>query len=333
VAMLVPVIYSVAAKHPRDRFSVMTRKAFVPLFENLGFNINVIPLDIKQRHKGLRGYFRLTGKLSAMRFSHVADVHDVLRSKGIRYFLFFTGCKVAHIDKGKKEKRDSIACKKLDTPLKHTMQRYREVFDKLGFSAPMAFNNFFDFVPRNLSCLKSVVTEKKGKWIGIAPFSKHRGKIYPLEKMSKVIDMLSGEDNTTIFLFGSGKEEQKVLSRWVSKYPNTIDLTGKLDLQKEMLLISYLDVMLSMDSANMHLASLVQVPVVSVWGATHPSMGFYGLGQDIANAVQIELECRPCSVFGELPCLRDGEDYACMERIAEESVVSGVHRVLKRIDL
>jgi ADP-heptose:LPS heptosyltransferase len=331
--MLVPVIYSVAAKYPQDRFSVMTRKAFAPLFENLGFNINVIPLDVKQRHRKIIGYFRVMKRLSVMRFSHVADVHDVLRSKAIRHSMHLIGRKVAHIDKGKDEKKYAIAHKQLEPPLKHSMQRYQEVFDKLGFPAPMVFNNFFDFVPRNFSDLKSVVKEKSGKWVGIAPFSKHRGKIYPLEKISNVIDILSKEENIAIFLFGSGKEEQKVLSYWASKYPNTIDLTRKLNLQKEMLLISYLDVMLSMDSANMHLASLVQVPVVSVWGATHPATGFYGFRQDMANAIQVDLDCRPCSVFGDLPCQRRNEEYACMERITEKSVVSRIHKVLNKIEL
>ena len=64
----------------------------------------------------------------------------------------------------------------------------------------------------------------------------------------------------------------------------------------------------------MHLASLYGVPVVSVWGGTHPWLGFYGWGQDPANAVQVELECRPSSVFGNKPCPRG--DLACMNLIS-----------------
>lgn len=268
VAMLVPVVFSVAAKYPQDRFSVMTRKAFAPpLFENLGFNVNVIPLDVKGRHRGLRGFYRVMRRIFASGFSHVADEHDVLRSKGVRYAMKMTGKKVVCIDKGRKEKAEMINSKKLAPPLKSTIQRYQDVFDKLGFQAPMTFNNIFDFAPLNFSELKAVITEKKGKWIGIAPFSKHKGKIYPLEKMEKVIEILSQRKDTTIFLLGgAGKEENKVLSVWSSKYPNVINPDGKLNLTRELLLISHLDVMLSMDSANMHLASLVQTPVVSIWG-------------------------------------------------------------------
>ena len=244
----------------------MTRKAFASLFENLGFNINVLPLDIKGRHKGALGLFRTVRRVSTMGFSHVADEHDVLRSKVIRSFMRITGRKIAVIDKGKKEKHAMIESKNLDPPLKHTIQRYQDVFDKLGFPAPMIFNNIFDFVPRDFTKLKSIAQSKDGDWIGIAPFSKHRGKIYPLEKMEKVVKMLSEKANTKVFLFGAGKEEGQVISLWAEKYPNVVNTMGKLNMERELLLISYLDVMLSMDSANMHLASLVQVPVVSIWG-------------------------------------------------------------------
>lgn len=326
VAMLVPVICSVAAKYPQDRFSVMTRKAFAPLFENLGFNINVLPLDVRGRHRGILGFFRTIRRIATLGFSHVADEHDVLRSKGIRYFMRMTGRKVAVIDKARKEKKEAIAEKILEPPLKHTIQRYQDVFDKLGFPAQMVFNNIFDFTPRDFSKLKAIAQSKEGKWIGVAPFSKHKGKIYPLDKMERVVKDLSEENNTTVFLFGAGKEEEKVLSLWAKKYPNVVNTMGKLNLERELLLMSYLDVMVSMDSANMHLASLVRIPVVSIWGATHPSLGFYGFEQNIGNAVQIDLECRPCSVFGDLPCQRG--DYACLERISGEMVVKRIHRVL-----
>lgn len=327
IAMLVPVIFSVAAKYPQDRFSVMTRKAFAPLFENLGFNINVIPLDVRGRHKGITGMFRITKRITTLGFSHVADEHDVLRSKVIRFIMAMTGKKVACIDKGKGDKKELIAKKTLEQPLKSTIERYQEVFDKLGFPAPMIFTNILQFMPKDFSNLKAIATEKTGRWIGIAPFSKHKGKIYPLEKMEKVVEKLSKDENISVFLFGSGKEEDKVLSRWAKKYPKTINTMGKLNLERELLLISYLDLMLSMDSANMHLASLVQVPVVSIWGATHPSLGFYGFNQDLKHVIQVNLECRPCSVYGDLPCQR--EDYACLEMISEDLVVNRIHKVLE----
>ena len=91
-----------------------------------------------------------------------------------------------------------------------------------------------------------------------------------------------------------------------------------MDFEKELDLISGLDLMLSMDSANMHLASLFGVPVVSIWGATHPYAGFYGWGQKPSNAVQVELYCRPCSVFGNKPGYRG--DLLCLTSISPVTV-------------
>jgi ADP-heptose:LPS heptosyltransferase len=95
---------------------------------------------------------------------------------------------------------------------------------------------------------------------------------------------------------------------------------------QELILMSHLDVMISMDSANMHLASLTNIPVVSVWGATHPYAGFLGWKQSPDNAVQIDLPCRPCSIYGNKPCLRG--DFSCMKNISPDLIVNRVEHIL-----
>lgn len=326
VAMLVPVVFSVAAHYPQDRFVVLTRKSFAPLFENLGFNISAVTFDPGKNHKGFFGTLKLLRTVLKYGYSHVVDEHDVLRTKLIRFVMRLFGKKVAYIDKGRAEKKEMIATKDVSNPLKYSYDRYMDVFDRIGFPAEMVFNNFFEFSERSLYPLRAVVKEKVGKWIGVAPFSKHDEKIYPLDKMEQVVEDLSGS-SVTVFLFGSGAKEREVLEAWESKYTNVISIDGKLNLMNELLLISYLDVMISMDSANMHLASLVETPVVSIWGATHPSLGFYGFRQDLANAVQIDgLPCRPCSVFGDIPCERD--DFACLNTITKEQIIDKVDQIL-----
>lgn len=327
VAMLVPAVYSVAARYPQDRFIVLTRKAFVPLFENLGFNVAVRVFD-PYKHGGALGLLRLTNSLMSSGYSHVADVHDVLRTKIIRSFFKLQFKKVAYIDKGRAEKEKMISSKQTRPSLHPMVDRYMDVFAKLGYPAEMSFTNFFEFRDRSLYLLRSVVgiEEKKGKWIGIAPFAKHKGKVYPIKKMEKVIQTLAQNTDYRIFLFGLGNDESSTIRQWISNYDNIIDISGKLTLESELLLISYLDVMISMDSANMHLASLVEVPVVSIWGATHPSLGFYGYKQDPDNAIQIDLDCRPCSTFGDLPCSRG--DYACLNNIKESSIIDKVEEIL-----
>ena len=92
-------------------------------------------------------------------------------------------------------------------------------------------------------------------------------------------------------------------------HPNVTALYGRVKLAGEIELIAGLDCLVSMDSLAMHLAALAATPVVSVWGATHPSLGFLGYGADPRNVLQADMPCRPCSVFGNKPC-RYG-DYRC----------------------
>ena len=153
--------------------------------------------------------------------------------------------------------------------------------------------------------------------IGMAPFALHQEKTYPPAKMKEVIRLLEKDNRYKIFLFGS-PGDAVVLGQWQDEFKNVQSLAGKLNLKNELHFISNLDVMVSMDSANMHFASLYGVPVISIWGGTHPYLGFYGWGQSPQNAVQVDLECRPSSVFGNKECPRD--DLACMNLISPITV-------------
>ena len=174
----------------------------------------------------------------------------------------------------------------------------------------------------NLSAEISQITgEKNEKWLGIAPFAKHQAKIYPFEKTQEIIHYFSEKD-VKIFLFG-GKADAEILERAI--YNNVYSLAGKISLADELKMMARLDCMLSMDSANMHLANLVDVPVVSLWGATHPFAGFVSIGNMKNAIVQQDLECRPCSVFGNKPCYKG--TYECMD-IAPEKIIKTIESIL-----
>jgi len=314
VAIAVPVLYSVAKKYPNDRFILLTQNRGLSLFVDTPSNLAIFPVSLKGRHKGIKGLLRLLRELSPFlpkKELKVADLHGVIRSFLLDYHFRFRGYPVAIIDKGRKEKRRLVRQKhKIMQPMKTSMDRYREVFEKLGYDFSISFTGLFSEKPA-----------KEGIRIGIAPFAKHKGKMYPLELMEKVVSQLSKLPSLQITLWGSKEEHEKLVS-WTGKYKNVTLVAGQMSLQEELFLMNQLDVMVSMDSANMHLASLVNTPVISIWGATHPYAGFYGFNQDPSNAVQTDLPCRPCSVFGNKPCFRG--DYACLTQITPEMIVDKI---------
>ena len=327
VAMLVPVLYSVAAKYPDEEFILVTKSPLLGIFEYKPSNVTVFPVYSKDKHKGIKGLLRLTKELSILNPDKVVDAHNVLRSMYIRTFFRLKGKKIEIIDKGKVGKKAlSKRHNKKLVPLKTSIQRYVDVFKSVGYDFELKFRSIFEYADRDFKQIEFIAGTKSNTWIGIAPFAKHQGKIYPLEKMEEVLKNLSSRSDVKIFLFGGGKEETEHLNNWTERYPSSICVAGKMKFPEELLLMSYIDVMLTMDSGNMHLASLVGTPVVSVWGATHPYAGFYGFGQDPNNAVQANLPCRPCSVYGNKPCFRN--DYACLNNISPEIIVKKVESIL-----
>lgn len=292
--MTVPVLRALTVEHPDLKITVVTRAFFKPFFSNLK-NVEVYAADLKGKHKGVLGLYKLSKELKALKFDAVADLHNVLRSKILK--LFFAGKKVVQIDKGRAEKK-ALTSGRIFQQLKTTHQRYADVFEQLGYQIDLS-NPQFPEKAELTSKLKSFISNSEQKIIGVAPFAAHQSKMYPLEKMEMVVAHLSREYN--IILFGGGKKEIKILNDLETKYDNVKSVAGKLSLEEELDLISNLDVMLSMDSGNGHLAAMLGKKVITIWGVTHPFAGFAPFNQPedyalVANREQYPLI--PTSVYG-----------------------------------
>ena len=328
VAMTVPVVDSLARQYPENQYTVVSQSFLQPLFEHCPENVRFWGVDLRNDYKGIPGMYRLYRELLKQKIDAVADLHDVLRTKLLRIFFRCSGIKVRHIDKGRKDKRQLTRKKnKIIRQLKPTIVRYAEVL------APLCPPLCEALRPSEEEGVPHIggATPPKGRGreglLGIAPFAKHEGKIFPLDRMEQVVAHFAGKADTTVYLFGGGTAEKTILDEWSAKYPKTVSVAGKMKMSEELVLMSHLDVMLSMDSANMHLASLVATPVVSVWGATHPYLGFYGYNQSQENAVQVELFCRPCSVYGNKPCYR--KNMECMAKITPQMVIDKIEEVIR----
>ena len=301
--MTVPVFREFLAQNPDVQVVMVSRSQFKDLFDNIP-NLIFKGIDFED-YKGFLGLRKL-GKtlLNEFKPDYIADLHDVIRTKTLDLFFIKNGFKVLKINKGKEEKEKLTEVWNLDkTPLRLTCERYADVFRAMNFRLELSHR-----FPDN--------NQKSG--IGIAPFAQHKGKMLPLEKTFEVAKILATRHK--LYFFGGGKSEINILDSWADQIPNTENLAGKLSLKEELQKIAELEVMISMDSANMHLASLVGTRCISVWGSTHPYAGFLGYGQSEKDVVQVkDLTCRPCSVFGDKACYRG--DWACLEEIDIQKII------------
>lgn len=309
VAMTAPVVAAVCAANPTVQFDILSTSFFEPFFERMP-NLRFLGTDIRREGGSFVALWRLFCRLrgDGGGYDMVVDLHDVLRTKILRVLFRLSGARVSVIDKGRKEKRD-LVCGRRRVQLRPMAERYADVFRRAGLVVPAEGR-----VRAKMPLPSGFGFERQAGdvWVGVAPFAQHRGKMYPIGKMRGVVDLLLKRPDARVFLFGGGAEERRAAEELAAGRERCHVLIGKMPLADEMAVMSNLDVMLSMDSSAMHVASLYGVRVVSVWGATHPYAGFLGQGQAAGDCLQrSDLVCRPCSVFGNRPC-RWG-DYRCFE--------------------
>lgn len=328
VAMTVPVVRALANQYPELKITVISRPFFQPFFNGIP-NLHFFPFDEKERHKGIVGLWRLFQDLKPLHIDAFADLHNVLRSKVIRTLFALSGKKAAFVDKGRTEKKALTRVEnKIFQPLTTMFERHQLVLQSLGFPIDLSRPQFPVKAEISQTELATIVSQSN-RLIGIAPFAQYDSKVYPLDLMQQVIDALASNKNSTIFLFGGGQNEKEQLDNLKGDKNNVINMAGKVPFTTELDLISNLDLMLSMDSGNGHIAAMLGVPVVTLWGATHPYAGFLPFNQTLDNALVSDRNHYPnlpTSVYGNKKVA--GYENA-MRTILPEQVVARLTEILK----
>ncbi len=323
VSIVIPLLDSLVRNHQDKNFVMVSRFFLAPLFEKLP-NVKFAPADIRHRHKGIGGTLRLFRELKELyNIDTVVDLQNDFRSTFLRILFWFSGTKIYSLSPNKIEEWSLLFWKsKRQKPIKSLFDRYKETFEKSHLETDDKFEHLATNQPETAQKIETIYGKKKEKWIGIAPFAQAKGKILPLKKTKEVIDFFDKKGNYKIFLFGAGEIENEILLDWATIYKNVNAVHTTLQLGEELELIKQLDVMLSMDSANMHLAALVNTPVVSVWGSTHYFAGNLGWKQSAENIVEIDLPCRPCSINGTNHCPKNTFD--CLQKIESDIIIQKI---------
>lgn len=300
VAMTVPVVRALIEQHPNVRVTVVSRPFFKPFFKGID-RVDFFPVDVKKKHKGFWGLIRLYKDIKKLKPHYFADFHNVLRAQVVRTLCAFSGIPTAALDKGRAAKKAlTRAENKVFKPVQTMVENHVQTLQKLGFTVQLQHPHF----PAKLALapeLEGYSQDQHKTWIGIAPFAQYESKVYPLDLMQKVVDELAEQDNNLVFLFGGGEKEIALLNQLKRDNDNVVVMAGKVKLEVEMNLMRHLDVMLSMDSGNAHIAAMLGGKVVTLWGATHPYAGFAPFNQPedyCLTADRNQYPLLPTSVYG-----------------------------------
>ncbi len=321
--MCLPVINTACIQNPDTSFTLLTRKRFAGLFERVE-QLQLITPDIDEQYRGIIGLRKLAKELNISGYDRVIDLHDVLRSRILTF-----GChqkKIFRVDKCRKDKQ-AIIQQKSNTPLRPMRALYGDVFKKAGYQLHDEVCRSYVF-PTSHPDIEDLQANTGTPNVGYAPFAAHAQKAIPMDISIKLLEALAVR-GIIVHLFG-GQDDLQDAQILEKKILGT-NFVGRYGLEKELDIMSQLDMMISTDSSSGHLAALTQTPVMTIWGATDYKLGFAPRNSSIQDyyVPGANLDCHPCSVYGKKRCKT--RDLACLSNIDAKFIADTIYQQLKFI--
>lgn len=162
--------------------------------------------------------------------------------------------------------------------------------------------------------------------VAVAPGTVWNTKRWPRESFAGFVRMLSGKGYRIILVGGGADEKLCEEIAGSADEREIINAAGHFSMLQSAELIRRCRVLVCNDSAPMHLAVAMRVPVVAIFGATVPAFGFGPRGEHDTVVETTGLKCRPCSVHGGDRCPITTFD--CMKNITPQMVYERVTTLL-----
>lgn len=331
IVLTTPLLKGIKKIYPQSELAVVTTPQGCELLQDIKEIDFLIPYDKRGKERGIFNFWRLLRSLRKKGFDLCVSPHSSFRTS---LMIYGTG---AHYRIGFRESSFSFLYNmrvNRDTTL-HEVERVLSLLRLFGVDVTKADKAPYLEISNEIwTKAKELFIEagisSKDAVIGIAPGSVWATKRWMAGGYASLIDRLMEKYDIKIMLIGSPAEKEtgdEIMS--LAKH-QPINLIGKTSLRELIAVIDRCRVLIGNDSAPGHIASARNVPVVSIFGPTVPSFGYYPYGRDV-YIVEKELSCRPCHHHGPNKC-PEGH-FRCMRDIAVEEVMLGVEKFLRKRDL
>ncbi|WP_075426299.1 lipopolysaccharide heptosyltransferase II [Candidatus Kryptonium thompsonii] len=324
VVLALPLLQVLRKNFPSAKIDFMLIPRTAELLKNHPDVNDVIIFDKKGKDKGLMGIIKMVKLVSQRNYDAVFIPHRHFRSAIIP---FLAGIKIrVGFDKSvfKFLYTHVVKYKQI-----HEIERNLSLLEPFGIKfqvkeLPNLYPSEYerDYIDRFISNVNS-------KLICIAPGSVWATKRWLKERFAELVKLLI-EDGFVVALVGGVEDFElcEEIKNMISS-ENVFNFCGKLSLLQSAELLRRSILLVSNDSAPMHIAVAMRTPVVAIFGSTIPEFGFYPYGEK-DKIVQVEnLYCRPCGIHGRKKC-PEGH-FKCMKLIETEKVYSAVKSVIQSL--
>ena len=333
VVLALPVAQLLRQAGPRAHIAFVAVPAAAAILENNPAVNEVIRYDKRAKDAGLAGVFRLAGLLRGKGFDVAVVPHRSLRS-AVVVWLARIPRRIGFSTSAARWLFTDIVPYEKDS---HEIDRNLSLLKPLGLAGtgrelPALYPSTDDVrVVDRLLFLRETNNPlfRRGNLLGLAPGSVWNTKRWPRQHFIDLGKLLAA-DGFALVLLGSVEDRElcEKIERMIGSN-NVLNASGNLSLLQSADLIRRCSVLVSNDSAPMHLGVGMGTPVVSLFGATVPRFGFAPRGKhDVVAEIQ-GLPCRPCSIHGGEACPIG--TFVCMNDLKPEIVYAKVKETMATI--
>jgi heptosyltransferase-2 len=318
VILLTPLVQNLRRDYPDARITIITRRPYDELFYADPDVDRVVALGGKYDRDGLPGLEAAITALGGERFDAIIDLQGDWRSRRLAWSV--PARKRIGSPKQRLARWKLIHAKRWARPLIPKIDRYNNALARVPADVRSRMPRVcLSTAARAWARAESARTRSAEivTTVGAHPGARWPTKRWPEEFFADCLSRLAERERARVFLFGSAPERD-LLERTAAMMPDVrTEVYCHLPLQRVGALVEQCDVFLANDSGLMHLAAALSVPTVSLFGPTHPGLGFAPQGP--RNRIFFGFaECSPCSLHGQKPCYQ--RKRFCLDRIEPAKV-------------
>ena len=326
VILSTPVIRNLRQAYPDAGITMVTRRPYDELFHGDPDVDRVVSLGGQLDRDGLPGIRAAATALSHEHFDAVLDLQGSIKSRLLVSLM--NARKRVHYPQVRWEQFKLVHLKRLAKPLAPTVDRFNAVLPKVKADIRSRLPQVrLSEAARVWAATESARTRKEGHYttVGAHPGAHWPTKRWPVQLFADCLSRVAQKERSRVFLLGSSPE-RALLEHTAALMPEVQSVVYcGLPLQKVGALVEQCDVFLANDSGLMHLSAALSVPTVSLFGPTHPALGFAPQGP--RNRIFFGYaHCSPCSMDGERACYQKRR--FCLERIEPAKVSETLSELL-----
>ncbi|MEW5692493.1 MAG: glycosyltransferase family 9 protein [Candidatus Hydrogenedentota bacterium] len=314
LVLMLPFIYTLRFNFPDSRLDIIIKKGLSDLFKTVKEINNIFELD----KKSISETIKLIKEIRLIKYDIAYMPHRSFRSGAI---AFWGGIpeRIGFCKGGGK----LFYTKKIK--YRYNIHEIDRNFDLLGDK----YQYIREFSYRNTDFIKDKDIKLPEDFIVISPGAKWATKRWPFERFGELGRKIINNYGIFVVITGEKSEEEicKKTEDIINIKDRVLNMCGRTSLSDLMFIISKARVVIANDSANVHIASSLNVPSICVMGPTVKEFGFYPLYSD-SIVCETDLYCRPCSPHGPNKC--PGKHFKCMKSITPDYVYTQFEELINK---